>query len=177
MGARAPLGDTRLLLGVGLPNPALQALCKLITASETGEQLISRVSGAGQWSPGLSAGPSWGDGVPWPTWESASDRVLLPFSASVTRRERRGLGVKQSPRRAPAQGARACPLWALGSERGLCHLQSQALSRTVHSVASCTLSPPAPASFFRCWTSVTATLPQPAGVGPACQVPCRVPGA
>jgi len=27
-----------------LPNPALQALCKLITASETGEQLISRVS-------------------------------------------------------------------------------------------------------------------------------------
>ncbi|NXR29444.1 TTC28 protein, partial [Cinclus mexicanus] len=29
---------------LGLPNPALQALCKLITASETGEQLISRVS-------------------------------------------------------------------------------------------------------------------------------------
>lgn len=29
----------------GLPNPALQALCKLITASETGEQLINRVSG------------------------------------------------------------------------------------------------------------------------------------
>lgn len=28
----------------GLPNPALQALCKLITASETGEQLINRVS-------------------------------------------------------------------------------------------------------------------------------------
>ncbi|KAM6165179.1 tetratricopeptide repeat protein 28 isoform 1-T1 [Erethizon dorsatum] len=27
---------------LGLPNPALQALCKLITASETGEQLISR---------------------------------------------------------------------------------------------------------------------------------------
>lgn len=44
MGAGAPLGDTRLLLTLGLPNPALQALCKLITASETGEQLISRVS-------------------------------------------------------------------------------------------------------------------------------------
>ncbi|NXO69818.1 TTC28 protein, partial [Phainopepla nitens] len=29
---------------LGLPNPALQALCKLITASETGEQLINRVS-------------------------------------------------------------------------------------------------------------------------------------
>uniref|UniRef100_A0A8C9KB75 Tetratricopeptide repeat protein 28 n=1 Tax=Panthera tigris altaica TaxID=74533 RepID=A0A8C9KB75_PANTA len=29
---------------LGLPNPALQALCKLITASETGEQLISRGS-------------------------------------------------------------------------------------------------------------------------------------
>ncbi|XP_046283200.1 tetratricopeptide repeat protein 28 isoform X2 [Marmota monax] len=28
---------------LGLPNPALQALCKLITASETGEQLISRL--------------------------------------------------------------------------------------------------------------------------------------
>lgn len=35
-----------LLLGLGLPTPALQALCKLITASETGEQLISRVSPA-----------------------------------------------------------------------------------------------------------------------------------
>ncbi|KAM6155127.1 tetratricopeptide repeat protein 28 isoform 1-T1 [Rhynchocyon petersi] len=28
---------------LGLPNPALQALCKLITASETGEQLVSRL--------------------------------------------------------------------------------------------------------------------------------------
>ncbi|OPJ74905.1 tetratricopeptide repeat protein 28 isoform C [Patagioenas fasciata monilis] len=28
---------------LGLPNPALQALCKLITASETGEQLINRL--------------------------------------------------------------------------------------------------------------------------------------
>lgn len=27
----------------GLPPPALQALCKLITASEAGEQLINRV--------------------------------------------------------------------------------------------------------------------------------------
>lgn len=44
VGAKAPLDNTRLLLGLGLPNPALQALCKLITASETGEQLISRVS-------------------------------------------------------------------------------------------------------------------------------------
>lgn len=44
VGAKAPLDNTHLLLGLGLPNPALQALCKLITASETGEQLISRVS-------------------------------------------------------------------------------------------------------------------------------------
>lgn len=44
MSAEALLGNTHLLLGLGLPNPALQALCKLITASETGEQLISRVS-------------------------------------------------------------------------------------------------------------------------------------
>lgn len=43
--AKAPLDNT-YLLGLGLPNPALQALCKLITASETGEQLISRVSWA-----------------------------------------------------------------------------------------------------------------------------------
>lgn len=43
-GAETPLDNTHLLLGLGLPNPALQALCKLITASETGEQLISRVS-------------------------------------------------------------------------------------------------------------------------------------
>lgn len=42
-GSRA-VGNTVLLLRLGLPNPALQALCKLITASETGEQLISRVS-------------------------------------------------------------------------------------------------------------------------------------
>lgn len=32
-----------LTISVGLPPPALQALCKLITASETGEQLINRV--------------------------------------------------------------------------------------------------------------------------------------
>lgn len=45
---RAPGTHSLLLLclGSGLPNPALQALCKLITASETGEQLISRVSTA-----------------------------------------------------------------------------------------------------------------------------------
>lgn len=43
VGAKTPLDNTHLL-GLGLPNPALQALCKLITASETGEQLISRVS-------------------------------------------------------------------------------------------------------------------------------------
>lgn len=49
----APLDDARLLLAVGLPNPALQALCKLITASETGEQLISRVSSAGSRARGL----------------------------------------------------------------------------------------------------------------------------
>lgn len=46
MGAEVPLDNIHLLLGLGLPNPALQALCKLITASETGEQLISRVSQA-----------------------------------------------------------------------------------------------------------------------------------
>lgn len=45
VGAQAPLANSHLFLpGLGLPNPALQALCKLITASETGEQLISRVS-------------------------------------------------------------------------------------------------------------------------------------
>lgn len=44
VGVKTPLDNTHLLLGLGLPNPALQALCKLITASETGEQLISRVS-------------------------------------------------------------------------------------------------------------------------------------
>lgn len=44
VGAEAPPDNACLLLALGLPNPALQALCKLITASETGEQLISRVS-------------------------------------------------------------------------------------------------------------------------------------
>lgn len=46
VGSEIPLNNTHLPLGLGLPNPALQALCKLITASETGEQLISRVSPA-----------------------------------------------------------------------------------------------------------------------------------
>lgn len=47
VGSEVPLDNIYLpLLGLGLPNPALQALCKLITASETGEQLISRVSRA-----------------------------------------------------------------------------------------------------------------------------------
>lgn len=58
----APPDDARLLLAVGLPNPALQALCKLITASETGEQLISRVSPAGSRARG--AGPRWGTELP-----------------------------------------------------------------------------------------------------------------
>lgn len=49
----APPDDARFLLAVGLPNPALQALCKLITASETGEQLISRVSPEGSGARGL----------------------------------------------------------------------------------------------------------------------------
>jgi hypothetical protein len=44
-GAEAPPSNPAPPSCPGLPTPALHALCKLITASETGEQLISRVSG------------------------------------------------------------------------------------------------------------------------------------
>nr|XP_005990307.1 PREDICTED: tetratricopeptide repeat protein 28 [Latimeria chalumnae] len=42
-GDRLQQCSTTLQSLLGLPHPALQALCKLITASETGEQLISRL--------------------------------------------------------------------------------------------------------------------------------------
>ncbi|XP_059569295.1 tetratricopeptide repeat protein 28 isoform X3 [Alligator mississippiensis] len=41
-GERLQQCSTTIQSLLGLPNPALQALCKLITASETGEQLINR---------------------------------------------------------------------------------------------------------------------------------------
>ncbi|XP_043385386.1 tetratricopeptide repeat protein 28 isoform X2 [Chelonia mydas] len=42
-GERLQQCSTTIQSLLGLPNPALQALCKLITASETGEQLINRL--------------------------------------------------------------------------------------------------------------------------------------
>lgn len=168
MGTEFPLNNFHPCLGLGLPNPALQALCKLITASETGEQLISRVSRAQTVEPrhlgcvGLER-----QSIHWPKIGPVNDMCALLLSARM---------IREKDKACEEESHSPCVFWActssfcvlLGSQRQgrggpsegtykSCHLQSRHFLEFPFSAALHHVIPP---NFFSSLTRTTATIPE-----------------